>query len=742
MKTKLFVIFLILCLILTSCNNGTEKETDINTENPIEFASNEDSTGVESKSESQSKSEDGSESETESVNENISETIMDGIKHVRIKHPVVGLEDENGYIELIYEDNDLPSTIRIVSLNEDGEEICAMLRMKNLKRLSFRLYTYYSKDETRNTRKFAIATEGHHNGSETFGESINAFVAYAGLIPQNIPGEKPFPFQSLSTHAEYIKEYVIGEGDYSDDNRQYQEFYNLLEFKMQKEIRLNQYNIDLILTVEDGQLITESQANINSYPRIPVKYAMEAGFGDDVNKAWQLGYPICNHEADEWVYTVEPSCGTIGKQAAICAHCGIKMVRNGEDGFRHSFVDSTCSVCGLDERACMDFVFKYRNDSFIIDQGLLSGSTAEEILLPAVYNTRPVTEIHEAFRNNQSIKRVIIPSGYTILGNSVFVGCTALESVSIPETVTKIGNATFSGCISLTSVDLPVGITDIGNNAFFKSGIESITIPEGTLTLGNSVLSGCNNLTEVTIPASVKSVGVSAFNGSPGLKKVVFEGADTTIGALGFMNCTSLESVTLPSNLRKLENGAFYDCVSLKSITLPASLEVLDSAFRGCTALTEIVIPDKITKIEEVTFQGCSSLISITFPAGITSINYNAFKGCTSLTEFIFPDGVKTVENYVLADCTSLERVVLGSSATEIAADAFANCASLKEITIPASVTAVDSTAFSGCTSLNAVYFGGSVEEWTKSIANTMKKQLPDGCTVYCADGDIVIGAE
>jgi hypothetical protein len=85
---------------------------------------------------------------------------------------------------------------------------------------------------------------------------------------------------------------------------------------------------------------------------------------------------------------------------------------------------------------------------------------------------------------------------------------------------------------------------------------------------------------------------------------------------------------------------------------------------------------------------------------------------------------------------------VLGSSATEIAADAFANCASLKEITIPASVTAVDSTAFSGCTSLNAVYFGGSVEEWTKSIANTMKKQLPDGCTVYCADGDIVIGAE
>ena len=171
------------------------------------------------------------------------------------------------------------------------------------------------------------------------------------------------------------------------------------------------------------------------------------------------------------------------------------------------------------------------------------------------------------------IKKVVIESGVTTIGNDVFSDCTALTSVTIPNSVTTIGNYAFMGCSALSSVTIPDGVTTIGNYAFRD----------------------CTALTSVTIPASV-----------------------TTIESGAFMGCTGLTSVTIADGVTTIGNDAFRDCTALTSVTIPASVTTIgNGAFRGCTALTSVTIfAPSLTNYETLAFAGNAADRKIFVPSG------------------------------------------------------------------------------------------------------------------------------
>ena len=181
--------------------------------------------------------------------------------------------------------------------------------------------------------------------------------------------------------------------------------------------------------------------------------------------------------------------------------------------------------------------------------------------------------------------------------------------------------------------------------------------------------------------------------------------AVTAISAQGFLNCTNLTSITIPSGVTSIDSGAFKGCTSLTSITIAEGVTSIgDEAFSGCTSLTSITIPEGVTSIGYRAFYDCTSLTSITIPSSVTSIGKNAFSYCTSLTSITIAEGVTSIGNWAFSGCTSLTSITIPEGVTSIGNSAFSVCTSLTSITIPSSVKSIGSGAFSGCYKLVEVY--------------------------------------
>ena len=188
------------------------------------------------------------------------------------------------------------------------------------------------------------------------------------------------------------------------------------------------------------------------------------------------------------------------------------------------------------------------------------------------------------FCDNHSIKRVIIKSGVTSIGSSMFDSCKGLISVQIPNGIKKICGSAFRYCSSLETVHLPDSVTEICSQAFtYCTGLKNINIPAGVTTLGSSAFDECTSLTKIEIPSGIDKIDGWTFENCSSLSEVVINPGIKSIHKDAFGGCTSLKSIVIPSGVENLYYYSFEQCSSLESIELPASLSQIDNcAFLGC----------------------------------------------------------------------------------------------------------------------------------------------------------------
>jgi hypothetical protein len=186
--------------------------------------------------------------------------------------------------------------------------------------------------------------------------------------------------------------------------------------------------------------------------------------------------------------------------------------------------------------------------------------------------------------------------------------------------------------------------------------------------------------------------------------------AVTTIKDRAFGNCTSLQSITLPTLVTNIGNAAFFKCRSLTTIHIPDSVTSIKyKTFEGCSSLQSIHIPDQVTSIGESAFEGCASLTSINIPRLVSTIGNDAFNGCTSLSTIDIPELVTTIQYGTFSKCTSLQTVHLPTQLTTIANAAFFECTSLQSIILPDQITTIQDYAFFECTSLYTIQIPDTV---------------------------------
>jgi len=253
---------------------------------------------------------------------------------------------------------------------------------------------------------------------------------------------------------------------------------------------------------------------------------------------------------------------------------------------------------------------------------------------------------------------VSIPDGVEIIDAQVFQGKEFIRTVTFPASLKTIGWSAFKECKNLETADF--------------SRCENIW------KLGDNLFQSCERLTQVVLPKRLKY--------------------QATIPLQCFVDCSSLQSVSLPVGIVKIDRSAFSDCTSMTHIELPEGISEIDQCvFRGCSSLQCIDLPDSITFIGAGTFQNCAGLTVAKLPDGIKAICAHLFEGCTSLTEVTIPDGVENIVYCAFKDCTSLSEVGLPNSITDIGEDAFRGCKSLSRIYIPGNVEEIGKKAFAGC---------------------------------------------
>ena len=123
----------------------------------------------------------------------------------------------------------------------------------------------------------------------------------------------------------------------------------------------------------------------------------------------------------------------------------------------------------------------------------------------------------KAFKDNKTLKTIVIGQNVTSIGKSAFQGCTSLQKVQKAVNVQKIGDKAFYGCKKLTSISMSSKLTTIGKYAFYKcTSLKKIVIPGKVKKIGTKAFYGCKKLKTITIKTTKltsKNVGSKAWKG-------------------------------------------------------------------------------------------------------------------------------------------------------------------------------------------------------------------------------------
>ena len=246
----------------------------------------------------------------------------------------------------------------------------------------------------------------------------------------------------------------------------------------------------------------------------------------------------------------------------------------------------------------------------------------------------------------------------------------------------KIFLADKNGYIQKTRFDIPSGVKrvlcSIGDGY-----TEEVKLPSGVEYISDTI-TGC--FKELELPSSLKYVrGITSGN----LKSLKLPENLEVMPDL--TNCSSLESITIPSKITAINGepyGGFSSCTSLKKIVIKGKItEIASGAFAG-TALTSFDIPDTVKTIGNI-YQG-TTMDSVVIPAGITQIEWIWDTGIKSMK---IKEGCKNVQMH-FDHCTSLKEVKLPDTLEQITDMAFEGCTSLTEIKLPTNLYGIGNSAF------------------------------------------------
>ena len=264
-------------------------------------------------------------------------------------------------------------------------------------------------------------------------------------------------------------------------------------------------------------------------------------------------------------------------------------------------------------------------------------------------------------------------SNYTLTD---YNGVGGVVTIPTDMNIWYIGEEAFKDNDNITKIIIPSSVIDIRERAFQNC----TALEEVYFVSENHREDGSGNILDSEIDWSdLSMIYEQAFEGCAKLRKVDFSNVKTaTVAMEAFANCTSLSEVVDMPSVGTMHHRAFANC-ALTSVNLTGLHMSGEYVFAG-NPITEIQT-GRFTAIGNYMFAGCTTLVGeedngftgITLYTG--KIGTGAFRGCASLkgVRFATPDGEEAISFDIGArafeNCSALKNVVFGTETIRSIAD-------------------------------------------------------------------------
>ena len=390
---------------------------------------------------------------------------------------------------------------------------------------------------------------------------------------------------------------------------------------------------------------------------------------------------------------------------------------------------------------------------------------------------------------NGTASSVTLPENVKYIGGTVFQNNKTISAVNIHKNVVGIGREAFAGCTSLTELTIPQSVASIGADAIPTSCKLNVYLPSAGYDYrktnrvilnnsyttgydtfhyvlkdnGNLAIIGCETTsTAITVPTKINGVTVDeiasySFKNCTTLTSITIPSNITSIGEYAFLGCTGLVNATIPTTVKNVGNYAFKDCTGLVNVTISEGVETIgEGVFYNCTSLVEAVVPDTAKTVGAYAFYNCDSLITATIGVTADAIGDYTFYGCEKLNNIVIGLNVARIGDYAFYDCAltrvtvpatttyigkfafysndPLTRVTLRKGIVEISDYAFAECVAMTTVNLPSSITTIGAHTFENCAALTSLTLPTSLTslgQYAFSGCVTIPKvTIPVGVTV------------
>lgn len=217
-----------------------------------------------------------------------------------------------------------------------------------------------------------------------------------------------------------------------------------------------------------------------------------------------------------------------------------------------------------------------------------------------------------------------------------------IDSINIPNSVTDIGDYAFWNN-AITSVYLPDSVTNLYRYAFGKNPITEFTFSKNMNTMTEGTIYG-TSLTSLTVPSHIKTIRMG--NSTDTLQTLIIEEGVEQIGNSAFADNSSLNKLRLPSTLKNIGVSAFSGCnvtdgpdyIYQRNPDGSENTAVLNS-YAG--ANKSITLPSQIKEIENWAFSSCG-ITSVTLNNGLEKIGKEVFVR-NQISVFDLPSSITTI---------------------------------------------------------------------------------------------------